>query len=199
MPRRSKAESEATAAAILSAARDLFSRRGYGHVAVEDVAAACGVTRGAVYHHYGSRLGLFAAVHGDVQRSVAEAIERATEGVTDPWESLEAGSLAFLRASVADDARQVMLVDGPAVLGWARWRQDDAEASVRLLDDVLGELAGAGRLDPTDVPAASALLSGAMNEAALWIAAAPDREAATARAWGVLRRLLQGLVEGPAR
>ena len=193
MPRRTKAESEATAAAILAAARDLYARRGYAAVAVEEVAAACGVTRGAVYHHFGSRVGLFAAVHASVTAAVAAEIERATDHVHDPWEGLEAGCHAFLRAVVADDARQVVLVDGPAVLGWARWRQDDARSSGRLLDAVLTELADAGRVRRDDVAATSALLSGAMNEAALWVADAPDRERALAQAWQALRRLLRGV------
>ncbi len=193
MPRRTKAESEATAAAILAAARDLYARRGYAAVAVEEVADACGVTRGAVYHHFGSRAGLFAAVHADVTGAVAAEIERATDDVRDPWESLEAGCHAFLRAVVADDARQVVLVDGPAVLGWARWRQDDVRSSGRLLDAVLTELADAGQVRRDDVAATSALLSGAMNEAALWVAAAPDRERALVEAWEALRRLLRGI------
>ncbi|GAB6938905.1 TetR/AcrR family transcriptional regulator [Isoptericola variabilis] len=193
MPRRSRAESEATAAAILAAARGLYAERGYAAVAVEEVAAACGVTRGAVYHHYGSRAGLFAAVHAAVTADVGAQIEGATDGLDDPWQSLEAGCRAFLAAVVADDARQVVLVDGPAVLGWARWREDDAATSGRLLDEVLGELADAGRVRAADVPATSALLSGAMNEAALWVAASPDRDRALDRAWSALRRLLRGI------
>lgn len=196
MPRRTKADSDATAAAIVAAGRRLYAERGYGGVGLEEVAAAAGVTRGAVYHHFASRRGLFAAVHADVQRLVAAAIEEATAGIDDPWESLEAGSRAFLQASVADDARQVMLVDGPAVLGWAQWRSSDAENSVRLLDDVLGELADAGRLAVPSIPAVAALLSGAMNEAALWVAGSGDRQRAADEAWASLRVLLRGLERG---
>ncbi|MCK9793101.1 TetR family transcriptional regulator [Isoptericola sp. 4D.3] len=193
MPRRTKAQSEATAAAIVAAARGLYAERGYASVAVEEVAAAGGVTRGAVYHHFGSGVGLFAAVHADATAGIAVAIERATDGVRDPWQSLEAGCRAFLAAAVADDARQVVLVDGPAVLGWERWRDDDARSSGRLLDQVLEELAADGLVRAADVPATSALLSGAMNEAALWVAAAPDRDRALGQAWEALRRLLRGV------
>jgi len=192
VPRRTKAESEATATAILGAARELYAARGFAAVPVEEVAAACGVTRGAVYHHFGSRVGLFAAVHADVMASVAADVERAADGC-DPWEGLEAGCRAFLQAVVADDARQVVLVDGPAVLGWERWREDDARSSGRLLEEVLAELADAGHVRPDDVAVTSALLSGAMNEAALWVAAAPDRSRALAQAWEALRRLLPGI------
>lgn len=193
MARTTKAQSEATAAAVLAAARRLFAARGYAHVPLDEVAAAAGVTRGAVYHHFGSREGVFAAVHAAVQASVAAAVEAAADGAVDAWDALERGCRAFLEASVGDDARRVMLLDGPAVLGWQRWRDADAAHSVRLLDDVLHELADAGALRVPSVPAASALLSGAMNEAATWIAQAADRQAATEAAWDTLRVLLGAL------
>ncbi len=194
VPRRTKAESEATAAAIVRAARRLYAERGFAGVAVEEVAAAAGVTRGAVYHHFSSRRGLFAAVHADVQRSVADAVAAATDGLTDPAEGLVVGSRTFLAASAADDARQVVLVDGPAVLGWSQWRAGDAEHSARLLEEVLGELHSAGRLGLPSVAAAAALLSGAMNEVALWVAGSADRERASAEAWETLHALLRAVV-----
>ncbi|MFC8193137.1 TetR/AcrR family transcriptional regulator [Cellulomonas sp. NPDC057328] len=200
MPRATKEQSEATATAVRAAARRLFTERGYAAVPLDEVATEAGVTRGAVYHHYGSRRGLFAAVHAEVQAGVAAAVDEAAQDAADPWESLERGCRAFLEASVADDARRVMLVDGPAVLGWAAWRDVDAASSGRLLDEVLAELARAGRLRDVPVVATSALLSGAMNEAALWIAASADREAATRDAWDALRDLLRGLrADGTAR
>ncbi len=194
MPRRTRAESEATAAAVVRSARDLYAGRGFADVSVEEVAAAAGVTRGAVYHHFASSRGLFAAVHAEVQRAVAEAVDAATRGIEDPGESLEVGARTFLEASVADDARQVVLVDGPAVLGWSQWRAGDAEHSGRLLEDVLAELDDAGRLTLPSVAAAAALLSGAMNEAALWVSGSADRERAAGEAWETLQVLLRAVV-----
>jgi AcrR family transcriptional regulator len=187
MPRASTEQSEATARAVLEMAREQFARQGYAAVGLDDVAAAAGVTRGAVYHHYRSKLGLFTAVHEAVQASVAAAIERATAGVEDPFASLEAGCRAFLAAAVADDTRRIMLVDGPAVLGWEEWQRADARNSVRHLDEVLAEL---GVPHPE---ATSALLSGAMNAAAAWAAAEPDRAAAVTVAWASLRPMLAAL------
>ena len=193
MPRATREQSEATAAAVLAAGRALFAERGYAAVGLEQVAAAAGVTRGAVYHHYGSKAGLFAAVHEAVQASVAAAIDAATRGLADPWAGLEAGCRAFLVASVADGSRRIVLLDGPAVLGWARWQESDARHSVRRLDEALAFLDRSGALAVASVPAASALLSGAMNAAATWIAGAPDRDAATEEAWATLLPLLAAL------
>lgn len=193
MARATKAQSEVTAARVLGAARRLFTDHGYAGVGLEDVAARAGVTRGAVYHHFGSKLGLFEAVLAAVQGSVAAAIERDTTAVAGDWDKLEVGCRTFLVASAGEDVRRVMLVDAPAVLGWNAWRTQDAASSGRLLDDVLRDLAVAGELGDTPVAAVSALLSGAMNEAALWVAAAPNPQAATEKAWAVLHRMLQAI------
>ena len=102
---------------------------------------------------------------------------------------------AYLTGAVAStDAtvRRALLIDGPAVLGWEEWRAQDAANSGALLDDVLAELAEAGLLSvPTS--AAAALLNGAMNEGALWIAGSTDRSRALDEAWAVLQRQLRAL------
>jgi AcrR family transcriptional regulator len=199
MPRRTKAQSDATAAEVRKAARDLFATHGYAAVGLERVAVAAGVTRGAVYHHFGSKEGLFAAVlaevHAMVGSSVAEAADQVWAASGDPWGSFEAGCRAFLEVSSSPEVRRIMLLDGPAVVGWEAWREYDKAASGHHLDDALSELAGLGLLGAPSVPAAGALLSGAMNEAALWVASHPDSESRQAleEAWSTLRVLLAGL------
>lgn len=188
MPRASRQQSEATARRIREVARSLFSERGYAAVGLEGIAEAAGVTRGAVYNHFGSKRGLLEAVLWDVQGSIAAAVQQAADAVDDPWRSLEAGCRAFLVASIDDAARRVMLIDGPAVLGWSAWREQDLQTSGRLLSDALAHLAGLGGDLP--VSAASALLSGAMNESAMWIASTDDPTAAFDEAW----KLLQGMI-----
>lgn len=199
MGRSSQAESRVTAARILDHARLLFAERDYRSVSLEEVARAASVTRGAVYHHFGSRRGLFERVHDDLQARMAEAIEHATQGLDDPQESLRAGSAAFLEAIVGDDCRQILLIDGPAVLGWDHWRAADAENSGEHLLDVLIQLHSQGRLRSRDPEASRAALSGAMNELALWVAHHAERESALTRAQGALAILLDGeIAEAPA-
>jgi AcrR family transcriptional regulator len=193
MARTTRQESEATAARILDCARVLFARRGFAAVGLDEIAGQAGVTRGAVYHHYASRIGVFRAVHAWAQAEVAESINRATACCTDPWQALESGCHAFLEASVREDLRQILLLDAPAALGWAAWRDQDARHSGRLLTDVLTELARTGVIAVESVPACQALLSGAMNEAALWAAAQDDAATGIADAWPTLRRMLAAL------
>ncbi|WP_324650873.1 TetR family transcriptional regulator [Georgenia sp. H159] len=196
MARTTREQTEATRQAILGAALALFATRGADGVGLEEIARVAGVTRGAVYHHFGSRQGVFSAVHDQVQATVAAAIDAATADVPDPWESLERGCRAFLEAAVAPAVRQVLLVDAPRMLGWDAWRGADAANSGRMLGDVLRELADRGVIAVGPVDATQALLSGAMNEAALWAATLPDPQRGVEEAWGVLRRMLASLRVG---
>lgn len=199
MARSTREQTEATRERIIAAAHARFAERGVEDVALEEVARDAGVTRGAVYHHFGSRQGMFGAVHRRVQERVAVEIEAATSGVTDPWEALELGCRAFLTAAVAPEVRRILLVDAPAVLGWREWRETDAAHSGRLLGEVLRELVDRGVVAVGSVEAAQALLSGAMNDAALWAATLSDPHEGVGEAWQVLRRMLAALRStGPA-
>ncbi|QDB79418.1 TetR/AcrR family transcriptional regulator [Georgenia wutianyii] len=183
---------EATAAAFVSEARALFAREGYAAVPPARIVEAVGRTKGALYHHFGSKLGLFRAVVEQVQREVGARVAAAAEQHTDPWDQLVAGCEAFVAAGADPDVRRIMLVDAPAVLGWAEWRAMDEASSGRLLAEVLTELVEEGTLEPQPVEPLVRLLSGAMNEAALWLAeqgGEGDLEAVTA----ALRRLLDPL------
>ena len=187
MPRATKEQSELTARAVRASAFGLFAEHGYAEVGLERVAEQAGVTRGAVYHHYGSKVGLFTAVVADAQAIVARSVADAAPD--DGWPALEAGSVAFMRAVVDPAVRRILLVDGPAVLGWGVWRELDAAHAGRQLAEGLGALDDLA-VEPA---AATALLNGAMNEAALWIAAGGD----AAEAERGLLRLIASLRRDP--
>ncbi|MEY2849473.1 MAG: hypothetical protein RI885_2140 [Actinomycetota bacterium] len=191
MPRATLIESEATARRILAASRELFADRGYAAVGLEQIAAQAGVTRGAVYHHFASKEGLFGAVAAASQAQVAVEVESAADSESDDWSGLLAGCRAFLGATLDDRSRRILLIDAPAVLGWARWRGQDAAASGRHLEEALTTLAAAGVISVASVPGATALISGALNEAALQIAESPDRAAALDTLWPDVERLLE--------
>ncbi|MEO7589486.1 MAG: TetR family transcriptional regulator [Arachnia sp.] len=193
MARATKEDSEATGRRILAEAGLLFSTLGYAGVSLDAAAEAASVTRGAVYHHFGSKRGLFEAVAARAQLNVAEAVVHAADNEADPWEAMLAGCRAFLTASLAEDRRRVLLVDAPAVLGWNSWRQQDAAASGTLLHGALTDLAERGLIQVGSVAAATALLSGAMNEAALAIADSQDGKLTLDDVMSDLRRMLHGI------
>lgn len=192
-PRTKAAQRAATVARLVSVGRELFGRLGYAQAATEEIVARAGVTRGALYHHFGTKEGLFRAVLEEVQRDVAGRIAAAAEAESDPWRRLEAGCRAFLTASVDPQVWRILLVDAPAVVGWDVWREVDIAHGTRLLVEALDALAAGGRIDPPSVAALGHLLSGAMNEAALWIAGAGRVDQALAEATATLAYLLAAL------
>jgi AcrR family transcriptional regulator len=184
---------ETTIRSLTTIARDIFAEVGYAQASIDEIVQRAGVTKGALYHHFESKEGLFRAVLADVQRDVTTRIEAASVQEADEWRQLIAGCRAFLAASLDPQVQQIMLIDAPAVLGWQMWRQIDAEHSMKSLRWQLDEMAAAGIIQPPSVEALTHQLSGAMNEAALWIARAPQPEQALEEAMTTLERLLAGI------
>lgn len=191
--RTTKAQSDALARAIRDAAARRFAREGYASVALEDVAGDAGATRGAVYHHFGSKEGLFRAVLGVAHQRVGDAIALAADAVEDRWEGFVVGCETFVRTSLADDVRRILLVDGPTVVGMAAWRSGDAAGSGLHLAEAVAALSADGIIDPTLGPALVPMLSGALNEAALWVAEAADHDLAMTETLVVLRTWLASI------
>lgn len=174
----SRAEQRAaTRRALLAEGRRRFAEDGYHGVVLAEVAQAVGVTKGAAYHHFDSKLGLFRAVVAEVQRDLGERVAAVAEEYTDPWEQLRAGCRAFLAAGSDPAVRRIVLVDAPTVLGWEEWRALDEESSARHLTEALTALIEAGIVAEQPVEPLARLLSGAMNEAALWLARSGTPEA----------------------
>ncbi|WP_433339112.1 TetR/AcrR family transcriptional regulator [Spirillospora sp. CA-294931] len=165
---------ERTRGTLVDEGRRLFAARGYGDVGLAEIVQAAGVTKGALYHLFDGKADLFRAVLEQVQDEVGRAVERAADAVEDPWARLTEGCRAFLTASTDPDVQRIMLVDGPAVLGWAQWRALDEAASARHLAEALTELVEKGVIVAQPVAPLTHLLSGAMNEAALWLATSTE-------------------------
>ncbi|MFI9553397.1 TetR/AcrR family transcriptional regulator [Nonomuraea endophytica] len=184
---------ERTRTTLLRESRRLFAGQGYAAVGLAEIVAAAGVTKGALYHHFSGKAELFRAVIDQVQQEVAERVVAAADAEKEPWDQLVAGCQAFLTASTDPLLQRIMLVDGPAVLGWTQWRQLDTDNSARHLREALTELVEQGVIARQPVEPLTHLLSGAMNEAALWLAAAggprdlADTQAALARLLDSLR------------
>jgi len=183
---------EETRRALVAQSRRLFAAKGYAAVGLSEIVAASGVTKGALYHHFDSKAELFRAVLTQVQQEVGEQVAAAADAEPNPWTQLTSGCAAFLRACADPLVQRIMLIDGPAVLGWHEWRALDEANSARHLHEALESLVGAGILVPQPIAPLTRLLSGAMNEAALWLATTPDTDALPDTITA-LDRLLAGL------
>lgn len=181
-----------TKRALTREGRRLFAAQGYAAVGLAEIVRAAGVTKGALYHHFEGKTDLFRAVLEEVQQEVADRVAAAADAEADPWTQLTTGCRTFLTATADPEIQRIMLVDGPAVLGWAAWRTLDEVGSARHLAEALTALADAGVIAAQPIAPLAHLLSGAMNEAALWLAASGTPEDLT-DTWTALSRLLDSL------
>jgi len=196
-PRTKAAQREATVAALITAARELFAERGYAAVATEEIVQRAGVTRGALYHHFrGGKEDLFRAVLVQVSAEIVQRVSQAAGSTEDPWEELVRGSEAFLDACSTPEVQRIVLLDAPAVLGWDVRRAIDADYGLRLLEGALQRAIDDGRMLPGSASAMAHVLAGALDEAAMVVARAEDPGAARAEMSRTIRRLLDGL-RGP--
>lgn len=193
MARTTREEAEKTAERILDVATDHFHAHGYGGTDLLTVAGAAGVTRGAVYHHYPNKQALFEAVVARLHEQVQNHIESTAADLNDPWDQLIVGCEAFIDAAIDPAVQQILLIEAPAVLGWETWRSLDERTSFSSLTDVLQQLEASGEIGSNSAEATARLLSGAMNEAVLWIANTDDPDAAKAGALESLAGMLRSL------
>ena len=188
-------QGQQTAARLLSIARARFISQGYAATTTSEIIAEAGVTKGALYHHFDSKQRLFEAVYRSMEEDVALQIQAASQRETDPFERLMAGCSAYLRGATEDDARTVLRIEGPAVLGHARWREIDNEFGAARLQPFIEQLKSDGILRIQDAAAFTVQLTGAMNEATFWIASHPNPKQALRRSLLALRELLEGVRE----
>lgn len=191
--RRSQAQRQAaTRAALIGAAREAFAVEGYAATGTEAVVRAAAVTRGALYYHFADKAALFAAVFETVAAEILAAIEAAAVDAPSSLAALRLGSEAFLAAALAPGTRRIYLIDAPSVIGWARWREIDGRYAMGSLRRGVEAALAASPRPGLDAEAVTCLLSGALNEAALWLAAGETADAA-ARLKASLDLLLDGL------
>ncbi|MEZ5998056.1 MAG: TetR/AcrR family transcriptional regulator [Hyphomonas sp.] len=161
---------DATRAALIAAATPLFRRRDFPDVSAEEIVAAAGVTRGALYHHFGGKEGLFAAVVEAAMKDLHDRISSAARAGTSPAAALEAGIREFLRLAAQEGTRHLLFVNAPAVLGWTAWRDMDARYGLGLLEQAFAGLKQKGQLAGKTPRLAAQILLAAMIEGAMVMA-----------------------------
>ncbi|OBK22809.1 TetR family transcriptional regulator [Mycobacterium asiaticum] len=197
--RRTQEErSAATREALIAAARGLWGRRGYAEVGTPEIAKEAGVTRGAMYHQFTDKAALFRdvveAVERDVMARMASLV--ASSGETTPAGLIRAAVDAWLEVSSDPEVRQLVLLDAPAVLGWAGFRDVAQRYSLGMTEQLITEAIEVGQLPELPVRPLATVLIGALDEAAMAIATADDQERAHREIRQVLRRLVDGMLDG---
>jgi AcrR family transcriptional regulator len=200
--RRTQAERTAgTRAALVAAARPLFATKGYAGVGTDELATAAGVTRGALYHQFGGKEGLFAAVYEELSIEIVEhlAVRRShLEGAADPLAEIRADIDSWLAVCARPEVHRIAMLEAPAALGYTRWREIGRRHSLGAVEEFVVELIRTGMIPPQPTAPLAHVLIGALEEAALYAARADDhdRERATAEARVALVTLVDGLSRG---
>ena len=190
---RRETEARATREALIEAALELFTERGYAAVATEEIVARAKVTRGALYHHFEDKRDLFRAVFQRVEGGLMERIGARMKAASDPWELMLNGMRSFLDACEEPAVKQVALTDAPSVLGWQEWREIDNRHGLGLTRTALEGAVAAGVLRPIAVEPMAHLFVAALSEAAFVIAYADRPRKARAEVEQALLQLVEGL------
>ncbi len=192
MARRSNAERSAeTKARLVAAARKLFAAQGFAATTTEEILEAAEVTRGALYHHYEEKAALFADVCVAMHGEAAAAILAAADAAKDSFAALERGCEAWIDYMARTDARRILVIEAPSVLGWARWNEMDA-GSFAHLSEGIKETMAAGTMKAMPAQELAVLINGAINFGVMW--AGQDGDATRVkRLKAAIKRLLREL------
>ncbi|KSK82222.1 TetR family transcriptional regulator [Pseudomonas aeruginosa] len=188
MARKPRAEMiEETRAKLIDAARRAFADNGYAGASMDELTASAGLTRGALYHHFGDKKGLLAAVVQQIDDEMNLRLGAILAAGEDLWSGFRAYNRAYLEMALEAEIQRIVLRDAPAILG-----SPSSEASqLRCLSSMTGqlrELMDSGRVR------LAWLLNGALVDAALRIANAEHPPESLARACQALDVLLDGLL-----
>ncbi|MFW0766065.1 TetR/AcrR family transcriptional regulator [Trabulsiella odontotermitis] len=190
--RRRSETMEENRARLIKAARKAFAERGFAAASMDELTASVGLTRGALYHNFGDKKGLLAAVVDQVDGEMAQRAKSAAATAGDDWERLLAEGVAYIKMALDPEVRRIVLLDGPAFLGDpSQWPgQNSCLESTR---QTLTTLIERGVLKSVDADAAAHLLNSAALNAALWVAASDDPQQALPKSIDVFTRLASGL------
>ena len=184
---------QATRLIILATATRLFTEEGYEGTSIEQVLRASGISRGALYHHFPSKVALFTAVLEATEARVAEKLLMAAKDAANPLDALRAGCFAWLDLVHEPPVRRIVLTDAPSVVGWQAWRELDARYGLGLLKQTLGMVAAAGRMPADMIDLYAHTLLAVLGELALLIARAEDIAATTHNAQQAVEQILSRL------
>jgi AcrR family transcriptional regulator len=178
---------------LIAAARQAFAEHGFAAASMDELTASVGLTRGALYHNFGDKKGLLAAVVAQVDGEMARRAQEAGDALDDEWQALLAQGVAYIEMALEPEVQRIVLLDGPAFLGDpSQWPSQSA--CLQVTRDALDRLICEGTLKPVDPEAAARLVNGAALNAALWVAASEDRQCVLPKAVKAFQLLASGLL-----
>lgn len=185
-----------TRAKLVAAARQAFGTAGYADASMDDFTSAVGLTRGALYHHFGDKKGLLEAVIAEIDAEMDARLLAVSSRSQSQWQGFVDECTAYLEMALEPEIQRIVLRDGPSVLGDpATWPNQNK--CILSMSANLKRLSEDGIIRPGDPEALARLLNGALLHAASWIANSPEPEATSRRAVEGIKDLLNGLLRFP--
>ena len=181
-----------TRAKLIAAGRHAFGTVGYAASSMDDFTAGAGLTRGALYHHFGDKMGLLQAVIRDIDAEMTARLNRIPAEAADRWQGFVEECVAYIEMALEPEIQRIMFRDGPAVLGdISQW--PTSNGCIAALSRSIEQLKADGVMVDVDTETAARLINGASSHAALWIANSETPEETSKRAVRGFRILLEGL------
>jgi AcrR family transcriptional regulator len=172
---------------LIAAARQAFGSVGYAAASMDDFTSAAGLTRGALYHHFGDKKGLLQAVVDEIDAEMSARLKAIAARAPNRWQAVVDEWIAYVEMALEPEIQRILFRDAPAVLG------DQSQC----LTASLAALKEEGLLIDADPEALARLINGASTHAATWIAGSSDPEATSKKAVAGFRQLLDGLLRQP--
>ncbi|WP_224121807.1 TetR/AcrR family transcriptional regulator [Nocardioides mangrovi] len=186
--------SASTKRALVDVAEQLFTDNGYAATSLDTIVAGARVTKGALYHHFSGKQALFEAVFERVEGDASRAIQKALKGKKDPWEKAIAGLRAFLEVVQEARYRRIVIQEGPSVLGYERYREQEERSTFANVLDIVSSVLEAGEwdLDKDLQQTFARIFFGAMSSAGESVSSAPDPVQAAANVEIAIGFILEG-------
>lgn len=180
-----------TRSALVAAARRLFADKGFHGTGTHEIVALAGVSRGALQHHFPRKEELFKAVFEQVEQDlIGRANATQALAVGEAWAQLKASFGSYLVAAIDTEVQRIVLIDGPAVLGWAEWRRLEAHYGLGIIERAIEDGIAAGEIRAQPPRPLAHLVLAIIEESALMVANADEPTAARRDAEVALQTVL---------
>lgn len=155
---------------ILAQAAALYSAQGYMRASIADLAAACGLSRGALYHYFESKEAILFALLERHLRHMLERVGSALAGETEPRAQFAAAVRTVAEVNAASPAEQRVLLNDLSFLRPEEQEQlnDLGRQIVALMADLLVRLDGRGRMTRRSRQIYTMMLFGMINYTYTW-------------------------------
>ena len=181
-----------TRAKLIAVARRAFGTVGYAEASMDDFTREAGLTRGALYHHFGDKKGLLQAVIEEIDAEMTIRLNKVNAAAPTRWLGFVDECAAYIEMALEPEIQRIMFRDGPAVLGdISQWLH--TPGCIAALGRSLERLKADGEIIDIDTETAARLINGASSHMALWIANAEKPEEVSTKALVGFRMMIEGL------